>query len=236
MLTRTWHTFSHLTEVFIKMTPQPQRVAVAVPPGTRAGLWPFIVTCVLVGIEVAVAFIDLIVQAAGGAKNTKAMNLLKKGLLSAAVINFHMTWCIPFSLTLTYIVSSLSWSMGRKKCSLFPILNGIACFLFLGAAIYSWMWANDAEIMLQICKNLLIPLGLKKSPEQLRLTIYTTQIKTLVDIMVSWAYPAQCAIVLTDAFLAICRRGTDRIIHLLVRVDKYDKIHVKMDPYDLIAS
>lgn len=217
------------------MTPQPQRIAVAIPPGARAGLLPFIVTCVLVGIEVAVAFIDLIIQAAHGTQDSKAMNLLKKGLLSAAVINFHMTWCIPFSLTLTYIVSSLSWSMGRKKLSLFPILNSITCFLFLGAAVYSWMWANDAEIMLQICKNLLIPLGLKKSPEQLRLTIYTPQIKLIVDIIVSWGYPVQCIIVLTDAFLAICRRSSDRIIHLLVRVDKNNKIHVKMDPYDLIS-
>lgn len=217
------------------MTPQPQRIAVAIPPGARAGLLPFIVTCVLVGIEVAVAFIDLIIQAVSGEKGSKAMSLLKKGLLSAAVINFHMTWCIPFSLTLTYVVSSLSWSMGRKKFSLFPILNTIACALFLCAAIYSWMWANDAEIMLQICKNLLIPLGLKKSPEQLRLSIYTPQIKLIVDIVVSWGYPVQCIIVLTDAFLAICRRGSDRIIHLLVRVDKNDKIHVKMDPYDLIS-
>jgi len=196
------------------------------------GAWPLIIAIVLAGVEIAISFLDIIMQSAGASKGSSdsLQQLLSKGLLSPLVINWHMTWCIPFSFTLSFIENTLRWSLNRRKCNLFGSINALVATVFLLAVLYNWMWANNGELMLQFCKYFLIPFGLKMGQEQLREYIYTDQVKYICDLLVCWGYPAQCVVVLVDAIICMCRRGRERIMYLLVRKDASDRISAKVDP------
>lgn len=209
-----------------------RRVAISVPQMGVVGAWPLIIAIVLAGLELAIAFLDIILQASssGGAESEALSRLLSRGLLSPIVINWHMTWCIPFSFTLSFVENTLRWTLNRRKCNFFGSINALVAAVFLIAILYSWLWANNGELMLQFCKYFLIPFGLKMGQEQLREYIYTDQVKYIFDVLVCWGYPLQCVVVLVDAILCMCRRGRERVMYLLVRKDASDRISAKVDP------
>lgn len=198
---------------------------VDLPQKKHQVLIPFVVTVIVSAIDILAAFIDLII------KNSTTVAVLSesKGVLSASVIQFHMTWGIMLSITLSFVENSLRWTLNRRGCSAFAVFNGIICFLFMVCCIYTWLWANDAAGMTFICKYLLQSVNVRKSPEQIRQISYTGNIKLAIDLGVCWLLPLQCVIVLIDSFTAFCAKpkrseiGINTMVrgdHVFVSVDK----------------
>ena len=205
----------------VKSRPQ----IVELPLKKHQVLIPFVVTVIVSAIDILAAFIDLII------KNSTTVAVLSesKGVLSASVIQFHMTWGIMLSITLSFVENSLKWTLNRRGCSAFAFFNGLVCFLFVLCCIYTWLWANDAAGMVFICKYFLQSVNVRKSPEQIREISYTGDIKLAIDLGVCWLLPLQCVIVLVDTCTAICAKpkkswiGVDTMVrgdHVFVSVDK----------------
>lgn len=204
---------------------KPRLQMVELPKKKHQVLIPFVVTIVVSTIDILAAFIDLIV------KNSTTVAVLSesKGVLSASVIQFHMTWGIMLSITLSFVENSLRWTLNRRGCSVFGVLNAIVCALFMLCCIYTWLWANDAAGMVFICKYLLQSVNVRKSPEQIRQISYTGSIKLAIDLGVCWLLPLQCVLVLVDSCTAFCAKpkkswlGVDTMVrgdHVFVSVDK----------------
>lgn len=212
----------------------PKKIAIAIPSAHPVGLAPLIVAAIITGIEFCAAFLDIILQSTSGTKDSASLNtFLTRGLLSATAINFNMTWCIPCNLALSFIENSFKWQLNRKKCNLFGSLNLIVAADFLIAVIFTWLWANNAALMTDVVKYLLIPFGLKYSAQQLKTMIYTPTVKYAFDLQICWAFPLQCVIVLIDTIIAMCLKGRARVLHILVLTTPDGRIHAKIDPHSL---
>ena len=207
-------------------------VQISVPVRGMVGVFPLIVAIFVAGIELLVAFIDIIVSAADGADAGSASLQETKGVLSPSVLQFHMTWGLVLTATLSFVENSMKWLLNRKKCNLFGSLNAVVCTLFVLVCLYTWLWANDAAGITFICKYFLVSVSVRVSPEQIRLKAYSDAVKWWFDLGLSWLFPLQCAIVLVDCILSMCRKSKPRKIGLKVKRE-HGRILCKVDQNDL---
>jgi len=193
------------------------------------GPWPLIISALICAVELCVAFLDLILAVIANAKSSSVSNLISTGMLSPLVINWHITWGIPFAFTLSFIENTLRWSLNRRKCNLFGSLNGVVVTIFLLASLYTWLWANDYHVMSLICKWFLIPFNIRIAPEEMAAIAYTDIIKYYIDLIVCWSFPIQCVLVFIDSLLSMCRKGKARPVFVYVKVNDAGKILTKLD-------
>ncbi|CAL6005485.1 Conserved_hypothetical protein [Hexamita inflata] len=209
-----------------------QSIAITVPTRGMVGIFPLIVAFVCVGIELLVAFLDIIINAAKG-DNSEAESITKsKGVLSSSVLQFHLTWGLVLTATLSFIENSLRWLLNRKSINVFGTLNAIFCTGFVLVALYTWMWANDAAGITFICKYFLLSVNVRISPEQIKVKAYNDTVKFWIDFMLSWLFPIQCVVVLVDCIMSMCCKAKPRQINLKVK-NESGRILCKVDPAGL---
>lgn len=207
-------------------------VKIQVPTKKMVGVFPLIVAFVVIGIELLVAFIDIIVNATKGSQDDTQSLSATKGVLSASVLQFHMTWGLVLTATLSFIENSKRWMLNRKMCNLFGSLNAVVCTLFVLVCLYTWLWANDAAGITFICKYFLLSVNVRVSPEQIRLKAYNDSVKWWFDFGLSWLFPLQCVIVLVDCILSMCCKAKPRVIGLKVKRE-HGRILCKVDQNDI---
>lgn len=142
-----------------------QSIQLELPRKRMMTLFPIIVALSIIGLEIFVAFLDLILMAVNKDNEVGNYFTYSKGVLSASVIQFHLTWGLILTLALQFVENSLKWILNRKACNLFGSLSGVFCGLFIAFCIYSWLWANDAAGITFICKYFLLSAGIRTSPD-----------------------------------------------------------------------
>eukprot|EP00703_Trepomonas_sp_PC1_P002559 JAP94047.1 Transmembrane domain-containing protein [Trepomonas sp. PC1] len=209
-------------------------MTIKLKPKRMIGIFPSFVAFVVIGLEILIAFIDIIVNASQNSQEALASLQNSKGVLSAAVIQFHITWGIVFSLTLSFVVNSITLMSGRKSCNLFGTFNALICLIFLLDCLWTWLWAYDGAGIMFVCKYIILSMGVRIGSAQIKAVAYTAEIKYYCDLMLSWMLPLQCVLVLIDCILSICKKRQPRTIPLKVRTifdNKKQKevIEVKVD-------
>ncbi|CAL6044415.1 Conserved_hypothetical protein [Hexamita inflata] len=208
-----------------------QDLKINIPTRKMVGIFPFIVAFFVIAIEILVAFIDIIVNAAKGKTDETYQSLSDtKGVLSSSVIQFHLTWGLVLTATLSFVENSLRWLTNKNGCRLFGTLNAIFCTFFVITSVYTWMWANDAAGMTMFCKYVLLSVKVRYSPEQIKMLIYTDTIKYYIDLAVSWLFPAQCVVVLIDCIFSMCCKPRPLTVQLKVKTMEDGTIVAKLDP------
>lgn len=210
-----------------------RRIRLDPPQSSMVGIWPLTISSVICAVELCVAFLDVIMDAVRHSSSESMSQLATTGMLSPLVINWHITWGIPFAFALSFLENTLRWALRRKRCNLFGSLNGLIFAVFLLACLYTWLWANEYQAMALICKWILIPFGLRITPEEMAAVAYTPEIKYYVDLVTCWSFPAQCVLVFVDCLISMCRKGRAQPVFIYVKVNEEGKIMTKLDAKSL---